>query len=242
MNAAAPAGRRRSTGSGPTVVSERSPSSSGWLPGAPPGQSHARVELEELRVAEEVDRVVDDRRVAAGAVRRGDQLRDQPRRSASSTSPGVRGRRRSGTRPPGRHADRRVDDAAARGGVRVERVDDEADVGRARRPRRRGSAAHRSRCSRGSRRPSSACRSCRASVASRSAAIGLPSTAQRVTRQRAGVLDGEERQRDDGPSRPRPRGVHQVLGRALRPAVVRHHDDRARAPSRRSRGPRTRAW
>ena len=39
---------------------------------------HAGVELEELGVAEEVDRVVRHRRVATRAVRRGDQLGDEP--------------------------------------------------------------------------------------------------------------------------------------------------------------------
>ena len=200
-----------------------------------------RVQLEELRVVEEVHRVVDHGRVGAGAVRRRDQLGDQAWVELHR-----------GHRPPvgivdlegddqGRDADRRVDDASALGRVGVERVDDQADVAGAGRHVAAGLRLTDGGVVEGDGvrgEPAGLAAPRRQQVGGHGAALDT----ERGSGQRAGVLDGEELQRHDGALGPGPRGVQQVLGVALRPPVVGHHDDRARRGRVAAEAPRTRAW
>ena len=190
------------------------------------GPVDVRVELEELGVAEQVDRVVDHRRVTTGAVRRGDQLGDEP-------SVQVHRRDRTPVRVVDlerdhepRDAHRRVDDAALVGGVRVHRVDHQTDTGRAGRhvvaclrlADRRVVEGHRVLVERaGATSPGGE------QVGGHRAALDP----QRGAGQGARVVHREERQRDDGAPSPGPGRVHQVLGGALGTSVVRHDDDRA---------------
>ena len=115
-----------------TVVSDGSPSSSGWLPGAPPGQATSGFSF---RNSGSRNRLAGLSITAGSPPERYDAVISLATRRASSlievTGRPLRVVDLERDHEPG-DAHRRVDDAAPGRRVRVERVDDQPDVGRAR--------------------------------------------------------------------------------------------------------------